>query len=121
MEHPSTGGYIVIGTGYCEDIGNKCHKISGPGECEYAAKEELGLNFLLAVQQAVKQETPAGCYVRPEWNTLWFNQYSRAPASKGREVICRCEAYGGAFYESAYVEKDTPEMETTQIIPKVDE
>jgi len=86
----------MIDKGYCEEWG--CDRVYGEDECNYAATQIPGC-LDKTPSEAKRDDTPAGCYYRPDFKTLWYNFYSRGPAETARQVLCYCPNDYASKYE----------------------
>eukprot|EP00808_Paulinella_micropora_P005973 g33750.t1 len=81
------GDYFVFSSNFCQNLG--CDHVHSLKECEYAS-DSLQLTDPTA-SEATSPDSPFGCYFRPNFQTLWFNPYGKAPAQESRNSICYCE------------------------------
>eukprot|EP00808_Paulinella_micropora_P010901 g29632.t1 len=80
------GAYQIIDAGTCDTW--RCERLGSFQECEYAGGQ-LGIPDK-TVDEAVQPTSPGGCYFRPEWQTMWYNEKSTAPSTAERRNICYC-------------------------------
>eukprot|EP00457_Paulinella_chromatophora_P000268 gb/GEZN01000268.1/.p1 GENE.gb/GEZN01000268.1/~~gb/GEZN01000268.1/.p1 ORF type:complete len:1720 (+),score=86.51 gb/GEZN01000268.1/:80-5161(+) len=80
------GNYMMPDQQTCEFWG--CAMLVSKDECQFAATVLKMPDSQAAA--ATKTSSPAGCYFRPEWQTLWWNDISTAPGNPERRNICYC-------------------------------